>query len=399
MARTLGTVVSIPVRGRLVEEEGLPDLGASTPAREASQDEFERTDIEVVVLEKDGRDKLPLGKTRSDSEGYIDAVFEAPPGALTPGLHTLEVRVKGEPAGRTAARLLDVAYEGLVVRSDIDLTYLDTHFTRKRDMARLLRQTAAERATLPAMERVYPALRAGASGTEDRPLVFISGSPRFFKRVLEARMQADKVEQDGVVLKPFDDIAAAQALGLDVDQIVPALKEQVAYKLIHLMSGRMELPQKAGEILLGDDSEADFIVYSIYHRFIAGDIDIDGLDKELVKAGVDAGAREPAKALAARLRAKLGTLHTVKAIYINRTASPSSAHAVSDWAIPKLTRYHTGAWPLILDLFEEGLVARAAVTAVRARLIELGQAESDLDAAGQAGVTSGFLQKETLSLR
>src|SRR5688500_15816540 len=32
MARTLGTVTSVPVRGRLVEEEGQPNLIASTPA-------------------------------------------------------------------------------------------------------------------------------------------------------------------------------------------------------------------------------------------------------------------------------------------------------------------------------------------------------------------------------
>ena len=182
-------------------------------------------------------------------------------------------------------------------------------------------------------------------------------------------------------------------------KITPALKEQVAYKLVHLMNGRVELPRKAGEILLGDDSEADFIVYSIYHRFLAGDINATDLDKELERAGVEAGAREPVKAAAARMRAEVGTIRAVKAIYINRTGSPNTERSVDDWVVPGLTRYHSGAWPLILDMFEEGLVAKAAVTAVRARLVELGQSDGDLDAAAQAGVKSGFLQKETPSLR
>lgn len=398
MARTLGTVTSVPVRGRLVEEEGQPNLAASTPASEISQDEIKETWIEAVVIDKDGRDKLSLGRTRSDDEGYIDTAFQVAPGALSPGLHTVEIRVKGRPAGRTAARLLDPGHQGLVVRSDVDLTYLDTHFTRKRDMARLLQQSARERATLPAMERVYRALRAGASGAEDRPLVFISGSPRFFKRTLEARMALDKVEQDGLLLKAMDDIASAKAAMLDFGAIVPALKEQVGYKLVLLFNGRMELPNSAGELLLGDDSEADFITYSIYHRFLAGELDLDGLDKELARAGVDAGARGPVKAAASELRAKVGTLRAVRAIYINRTGSPSAAHAVSDWVVPGLTHYHTGAWPLILDLVEEGLAAKEAAAAVKARLVELGHSERDLSAAAMAAVTSGFLKNETLSM-
>lgn len=399
MARTLGTVTSVPVRGRLVMEKGPLNLRASTPKREASQREIPGAEIDVVVLKKEGGDRLTLGRIRSDSEGYISAVFPLKEGTLEPGLHALEMRVRGRAVGRTAARLLDAGYGGVVVRSDIDLTYLDTHFTRKRDMLRLLLQSAPQRTTLPAMERVYAALRAGVSGKEDRPLVFISGSPRFFKRVLEARMDLDGVEQDGILLKPFDEIALSRVAMLDFDGIVPALKEQVGYKLVHMMNGRRELPPKTIEVLLGDDSESDFIVYSIYHRFTAGEIDVDGLDRELARAGLTAGQREPVKALASKLRAELPPARVVQAIYINRTGSPNPDHAVRDWVVPGVTRYHTGAWPLILDLVEEGLCSREAAAAVRRRLLDLGQGEKDLDAAGEDGVRSGFLRRETLSTR
>jgi hypothetical protein len=399
MGRTLGTVTQVPVRGRLVKENGPPNLLASTPKKEISQSEIKRTPVDIVVLSKEGDDRLTLGSTQSDSEGYINTTFSLKDGTLEPGLHTLEVRVQGRPAGRTTARLLDRAYTGLVVRSDVDLTYLDTRFTRKRDMLSLLGQNASERTTLPAMERVYPALRAGASGSEDRPLVFISGSPRFFKRVLEARMTLDGVAHDALLLKPFDDMAWAKLAALEIGAIVPALKEQVGYKLVYLMNGRLELPPQAGEILLGDDSEADSTVYSIYHRFVVGDLDINGLDKELERAGLDASQREPVKAAAQRLRTALPPSKLVQAIYINRTGSPNPHHLVRDWVVPGLTRYHTGAWPLILDLFEEGLVSRDAVAAVRKRLLDLGQPETALNAAADDAIKSGFLKRETLSMR
>ena len=396
MGRTLGTVTAVPVRGRLVRENGQPDLLASTPKKEMSQRELKRTPVDIVILDKDGRDRLTLGSTQSDSEGYINVTFALKEGSLEAGLHTVEVRVKGRPAGRTTARLLDLGFTGTVVRSDVDLTYLDTRFARKRDMLSLLGQSARERSTLPAMERVYAALRAGVSGSEDRALVFISGSPRFFKRVLEGRMTLDGVAHDGLFLKPFDEMVQARMMALDLGGIVPALKEQVGYKLVHMMNGRLELPPKATELLLGDDSELDFIVYSIYHRFMAGDLDMAGLDKELERAGLDAEQRGPVKATAMMVRAALPPAKVVQAIYINRTGVPNQHHAVRDWVVPGLTHYHTGAWPLILDLYEEGLVAKEAVTAVKKRILDLGQVEKDLNAASADGIKSGFLKRETV---
>lgn len=392
MAHTLGTVTSVPIRGRIVVEEGQPDLHAGTPTRDVSQDELPNAEIEAVLLDPSGAEVIRLGKVRADSEGYVHAAIPLKEGAVAPGRYHIDLRVDGAFAGRAATQLLADGGEGLIVRSDIDLTYLDTHFTRKTDLLTLLTQTAAERRTLPAMEKVYTALRAGASGKEDRPLVFISGSPRFFKRVLETKMAMDGVRQDGVFLKPFEEIAGDKAALLQVDRIVPALEEQVGYKLGHLLRGRLELPRKAGEILMGDDSEADVVVYSIYHRLMAGELDGEGAGKDLARGGVDPGQAGELITLASRVRATLGGLRPVKAIYINLTGKPNATFNVSDWPVPGLVRLHRGAWPLILDLHEEGLVSKEAVAAVKARLLELGQTATELDEAAKAGVASGFLQ-------
>ena len=99
-----------------------------------------------------------------------------------------------------------------------------------------------------------------------------------------------------------------------------------------------------------------------------------------------------------QVRGTLGGSRPVKAIYINLTGKPNAKLKVADWPVPGLLRAHQGAWPLILDLYEEGLASKEAVAAVKARLIELGQTQKDLDDAAKAGVSSGFLKPDTTSL-
>ena len=70
---------------------------------------------------------------------------------------------------------------------------------------------------------------------------------------------------------------------------------------------------------------------------------------------------------------------------------------MASWTVSGLTRYHSGAWPLALDLFEEGRLSGPATTAVKARLMELGQTTAMLSTAAQDAVTAGFVQQATVS--
>jgi hypothetical protein len=284
----------------------------------------------------------------------------------------------------------------VVVRSDVDLTYLNTDFMSATGKLKLLGARAVERDTLPAMEVVYRALRRGPASDSDLPLSFLSGSPNFFKMVLEEKMRLDAVPQDGVVLKPFKDIIAAKLSDVDLGGIVPALEEQVGYKLTALLRLRLEAPPETQEILLGDDSEADAVAYALYHQLTSRQLTTEALLARLDAIPVDATWRKVAAELAPQVVAALPTAPPVLAIYINRTGKPNARFPVADWSVPQLTRYHTGAWPLVLDLFEERRVSGPAVAAVRARLRALGHTPATLAAAAQAAVTAGFLQGETV---
>jgi hypothetical protein len=244
---------------------------------------------------------------------------------------------------------------------------------------------------------VYRGLRRGKDSAGDVPLTYLSGSPNFFKMVLEEKMRVDLILQDGVVLKPFKDIIAAKVTDVDLGAVVPALEEQVGYKLTALLKLRLDVPPDTQEILMGDDSEADAVAYALYQRFTSKQLTAAQLVAAADAIPVDATWRPAIVDLAGRVAPVLPQNAPVVAIYINRTGTPNGRFPVASWTIPALTRYHTGAWPLALDLFEEGRLSGPATAAVKARLLELGQTSAMLSAAAQDAVTAGFVQSATVA--
>jgi hypothetical protein len=138
-------------------------------------------------------------------------------------------------------------------------------------------------------------------------------------------MRVDLIAQDGVVLKPFKDIIAAKVTDVDLGAIVPALEEQVGYKLTALLRLRLDVPPDTKEILMGDDSEADAVAYSLYHRFTSKQLTADALVAAADAVPVDATWRPAIVDLAARVAPVLPQTAPVVTIYINRTGTPELA--------------------------------------------------------------------------
>jgi hypothetical protein len=388
MRNTVGSVSAIPVRGRLVWENAAVDRTTSLPYRELFQDEIRGEPIELTVTSTPV--PVSLGTLTTDGDGHVDASMAI--AGVPPGLHTIEVRRAGEVAGTFTARVLGAVHAEPVVRSDIDLTYLESDFHSATGLLGLLTSSARDRMTVPAMETVYSQITAPAG--PGWPVTFLSGSPTFFSRVMEGRADVDGFHQDGVVLKPFEDIVVSNLLALTVDEIVPELAEQIGYKLHALLRLRLEIPGTTPEILFGDDSEADHVVYSLYSRFLSGELTGSGLVNALVSHDVAADWRAAIAPLLPQVQAHVTTGQVV-AVYIRATAVPS-ALPVDDHRTP-LFRHHDGAWPLALDFFEEGWFSAAQVQAVRARLVQRGATVASLLADANAGVADGFLDPETVA--
>jgi len=378
----------------LVNEDDAVDKKDATPLNQFSQDEIANAVVAVAVV-TDACERFELGEMTTGPEGYLDGAFEAVD--IPAGVHRLEVSYQARVAGTTSLRVLPADYAGLLVRSDVDQTWLDTRFMGTADKIELMRTRASRRRTLPAMNAVYPAMAAGADGEAARSIVFLSGSPRFFKRVLEAKLVRDGVPADGLVLKPFKDIIIDNILTFDFDEISPELHEQIGYKVYNLLRLRLDAPSTAREILMGDDTEADVVAYTLYHRFTAGELDVEALAAALGEVDVAEPWLGDIRQVAPAVTAYLADAPSpVQTIYINRTDGLTGEHfAVADWSVPGITRYHTGAWPLTLDLYEDDRVNAEGVRAVQTVLVERGHDAAQMAASAAEGVEDGFLDAMT----
>lgn len=376
----VGTTTRVTVRGRVLRAREPSDL----PRAQASQDELDRAELTLALVGPDGV-AVTSRAARASEEGMLDVPLDFP--VVAEGVWSVVASRNGQEIGRSTARLLAPGHVEPVVRSDIDLTYLVTDFHSKAGMLALLSAGAKDRTALAGMPAVYRALQ-GASEQRWRPVTFLSGSPTFFKQTLEGRMALDGIRPSLVVLKPMKELVGGGEVPLD--RLVATLEEQIGYKLYWLLLLRPEIPAETPEILMGDDSEADFVVYNLYHRLTAGELDLAGLMTALDEAQVAAVWKDEIARVAPAALAHLGGRAPVRAIYIHDTGKPGSI-PLAPWVVPGLTRVHGSAWSLALDLAEEGWIAAEDVEKVRAALLASGETEAALQAEAQAATAAGWL--------
>ena len=209
-------------------------------------------------------------------------------------------------------RILHKGSEPIVIRSDVDMTYLYTDFHSFSAMRKLLYLSAQNRKTLEGMARVYELLRD--KNGENRPLSFISGSPVFFKRVLENKMKLDGVTHDELVLKPFKKLFSSGTMNP-----ISLIKEQVGYKLHALMCLRENIPSQTKEILLGDDTEADPIIYAIYTQLVRKNMSRNQLFDELDRLDVSKYWKSKIQQKWTSFQESLGDQADVMVVYIHQT--------------------------------------------------------------------------------
>lgn len=194
------------------------------------------------------------------------------------------------PHDRTDLRSLDPDYDGFIYTWDIDKTYLDTEFHSARDLVRTAFEFAVDKRAIAGTVPLLRGLRRGVEGLAGAvPIYFVSASPPQLRGVIERKMLLDGVEHDGITLK--DQFALARRGRFK------QMREHVGYKLSALLLNRRFHPRKAHEVLFGDDSEADALVYSLYARAVSGRLRGAALESELERAGVGEEGRAYLRAL------------------------------------------------------------------------------------------------------
>ncbi len=150
-----------------------------------------------------------------------------------------------------------------LTRWDLDKTYLRTEFATVRDLLRTALERPADKRAFSGATTLLREMRAAGTGIH-----LLSGSPTQMRKRIEAKLRIDGVEWETMTLK--SNLKNLLRLRLR------AIKDQVGYKLPALLQARAKLEEQGGastvETLIGDDSEADAFVYSLYADLLAGNV-------------------------------------------------------------------------------------------------------------------------------
>ncbi|MCB1304287.1 MAG: hypothetical protein KDK37_08415 [Leptospiraceae bacterium] len=244
------------------------------------------------------------------------------------------------------ATILAEDYQGTLITSDIDQTFLDTKIESRQGLLDTLMELPDMKKPLAGMEELYR-LFSGHGYS----LSFISASPHFFRRTLMSVFSNHSIPVDSLHLKylmgtlnqmirktvqtvlNMDDYLS-KGFGEALDRSMKymgssfqSLFDQVSYKLETLLQMRIHRPTGAKEILMGDDTESDYLIFTLYQCLLSGWIHGDRLQQYLYKLQFkdrEALTRDSARRIAALTDRNLqvhGTVNPVGAVWINRAAS------------------------------------------------------------------------------
>nr|WP_246028321.1 phosphatase domain-containing protein [Leptospira fletcheri] len=316
-----------------------------------------------------------------------------------PGKHEL---VSQSLIGMGALRILPEDYSGLVTTSDIDQTYLATDIHSNKGKISTLFETPEQKLPLPGMPAFFRELRENTNGT---PLCFISASPHFFRRTLLQTFRAQEIRTEslhlkylegtlkGMVDKFWDSLShparfltdgiwgALERVRKFAGSSFQSLFDQLAYKLTILLRDRIYLPTQAKEILLGDNTESDYLIFTLYQLILTGAMEGKELEDYLYRLnflGRDAITRDNAKLireLAEENRSIHGNLNPVEIVLVNKTEmGPSTEEmrwnvqsalpsGIDPWKMPGIKPYVAtdGALGFSLLLVHYGILDLSSV--------------------------------------
>lgn len=153
---------------------------------------------------------------------------------------------------------------------DLDKTYLDTHWQSLKDLFRVSFTDNFHRKNVPGTGTMVSALKHSwgqRKGEGLFPIFFITASPPQMEKKIREKLESDNILPLGIFFKD------------NLKNLWPGrfwkLSQHVGYKVSALLYLRTLLKENVTQVLWGDDSETDAIIYSLYSdicsRRLAGD--------------------------------------------------------------------------------------------------------------------------------
>jgi hypothetical protein len=257
------------------------------------------------------------------------------------------------PLSMDDQRTYPESFDGNVFVWDIDKTYLQTHFSSLKGMARIPVEFAIDKKAIAGMPEILRGLRRGPG--EDfacAPLYFVSASPPQMRRVIERKMLMDGVEYDGIVLKDWLKT---------LRQLRPGrLREQAGFKICALLSGRLNRPRSV-EYLFGDDVESDAEAFFVYARLLSGELTAGEAETRMLKAGIKRDDRRCIRALLDRLGPDRGRVERAF-IHLEHNTPPERFASFAPEVVPVKGAVQLSLSLYALDLLDAETVRRVVAS-------------------------------------
>jgi phosphatidate phosphatase APP1 len=256
--RGYGTNSRVRVRGRVLEDEGIPASGE----RDTAWHNLFRT------LRRFESDEVPGARVRvrfagatqdvvTDAEGYFDT-WLAPREALSAdalwhevAIELLAPRNPAHPSPSVIGRVLvPPATARIGIISDLDDTVVQTGATDARSLFRSVFLTNARtRLPFPGVATLYRALQTGAGGGQNNPVFYVSSSPWNLYDVLSEFLAVREVPEGPLMLRDW---------GLSERELLPT--SHGSHK-IEAIRDIVELYPTLPFILIGDSGQEDPEIY------------------------------------------------------------------------------------------------------------------------------------------
>ena len=256
--RGYGTSDRVRVRGRVLEDEGIPPAGERDSAWRnllSAMRRFESDEVpgaRVSVRFADAAQELV-----TDAEGYFDT-WIAPRHALHGDklwhdvvLEVLAPRDPARPSPTAIGRVLvPPATAKFGVISDLDDTVVQTGATDVRALLRsVFLANARTRLPFAGVAALYRALQEGANGDENNPIFYVSSSPWNLYDVLAEFLAIREIPEGPIMLRDW---------GLSERELLPT--SHGSHKLEAIRS-IVELYPTLPFLLIGDSGQEDPEIY------------------------------------------------------------------------------------------------------------------------------------------
>ncbi len=276
-------------------------------------------------------------------------------------------------------------YDGFIVISDIDKTYLATQIDSIGGLLRTAFETPESKDNVPGFSIILRALRRGGEEAPTKvPVFFVSASPPQMRDALLSKMQIDGVDHDGIVFKDQLEYVRAGEF--------KKLREQIGYKTSALLSLWLKAPKKSKLVLFGDDSESDPVIYSLFEEILSGRLRGEMLQRMLGYLKVFPEETQKIMNLVKQLGPEC--FSPVRYIFIN-LASGSQANYYMKYGAHLFATENS--LQVAIALFEGGLIRERAVGTVgREMVLHYDFEPRKLLQAAQRGARKGYYSYATL---